>query len=346
LRHIREPARYRGAEALPLKKHGGCRIVTLALAPLSVGTAFTSWQPDPAGLAVAGALALGYLLLVRRARILGHHWPLARTLTFLIAGVGTLLIATAGSFGVYADQLFWVYAVQMLLLLLIAPVFLAFGRPLTLLRLQAAGTPAREASPWLTRLSHPLIGPALVPVCTVLVFFTGLFNASLRSSAVAAAVHLGLLLAGFIFALPLLGEGAPPASIAIAAAVFVGFLELLADALPGFAIRMNGSLLTPWFANLHRGWGPTPINDQNFGGSILWGVAELVDLPFLAFMVVQWVRADARETVEVDRRLDAIAMKEAPTGEPLASETPWWERDASVFGARAGQFRRKPPDHS
>jgi putative membrane protein len=315
----------------------------LALSPLSVSTAFTAWQPDPAGLTVAFALTTGYLLLVRRARKLGHHWPLYRTLIFLIAGVGTLLVATAGSFGVYADDLFWVYTVQVLLLLLIAPVFLAFGRPFTLLRLQQAGTPSRQAGRWITRLSHPLIGPALVPVCTVLVFFTGLLNASLRSSAVAAALHLGLLLAGFIFALPLLGEDTPPASIAIAAAVFVGFLELLADALPGFAVRMNDSLITPWFANRHLGWGPTPINDQHFGGSILWGVAELVDLPFLAFMVVQWVRADAKETVEVDRRLDAIALDEAPTGEPLNVETPWWERDASVFGERAGQFRRGQP---
>ena len=314
----------------------------MALAPLSVSTAFTAWQPDPAGLTVAIALAVGYLSLVRRATRLGHSWPLWRTLTFLIAGVGTLLMATAGSFGVYADQLFWVYAVQLLLLLLIVPVFLAFGRPLSLLRLQAAGTPPREAGRWVTRLSHPLIGPALVPACTALVFFTGLLNASLRSSGVAAAVHLGLLLAGFIFALPLLGEGPPPASIAIAAAVFVGFLELLADALPGFAVRMNDSLLTPWFAHLHRSWGPTPINDQHLGGSILWGVAELVDLPFLAFMVVQWVRADARETVEVDRRLDAVARSQAPTGEPLDSEAPWWERDASVFGERAQQFRHDP----
>lgn len=317
--------------------------MSVALAPFSGGTAFTAWQPDPAGLVVAVALVAGYLWLLRRAWRLGHHWPLHRTLIFLIAGVGTLLVGTAGSFGVYANELFWVYAVQMLLLLLIAPVFLAFGRPLTLLRLRSVGTPPREASRWITRLSHPLIGPALVPICTFLVFFTGLFNASLRSSAVAAAVHLGLLLAGFIFALPLLGEGTPPASIAIAAAVFVGFLELLADALPGFAVRMRDTLLTPWFANLHRGWGPTPINDQHFGGSILWGVAELVDLPFIAFMVVQWVRADARETIEVDRRLDAIAREEAPTGEPLETEVPWWERDASVFGERAGQFRRDPP---
>jgi putative membrane protein len=315
----------------------------LALAPLSVSTAFTAWQPDPTGLAVSFALAVGYLLLVRRATRLGHHWPVYRTLAFLVAGVGTLLVATAGSFGVYADDLFWVYTVQMLLLLLIVPVFLAFGRPLTLLRLQAAGTPSREAGKWITRLSHPLIGPALVPACTALVFFTGLLHASLSSSAVAAALHLGLLLAGFIFALPLLGEGTPPASIAIAAAVFVGFIELLADALPGFAVRMNNSLLTPWFANLHRGWGPTPINDQHFGGSILWGVAELVDLPFIAFMVVQWVRADALETVEVDRRLDSIAAENAPTGEPLDIDVPWWERDASIFGERAGQFRRDQP---
>lgn len=319
-----------------------------ALPPLTSGSGLSHWRPDPSGLAIAVLLTTGYLLLVRRASSLGHRWPWYRTLTFLIPGIGTLLFATAGPVGVYAGELFWVYVVKVLLLLLVAPTLLAFGRPLSLTRLRPSGVVADGPDGWLKRLSHPLIGPALVPVCIGLVFFTGLLTASLHSTAVAAAEQVGLLLAGFVFALPLVGEGAAPVSIAVAFAVFAGFLELLADAVPGFAVRMRDSLLTPWYANLHRGWGPSPLNDQHLGGSILWAVAELVDLPFLVLMVIQWIRADAREAAEVDRMLDESEHKRRQLTLPAeviaagneALEPPWWEHDASVFGSRSRQFRR------
>jgi putative membrane protein len=310
------------------------------------------WQPDPSGLALAVLLSAGYLVLVRRAYSCGHRWPLPRTLMFLVPGIGVLLLATAGPVGTYSSQLFSVYVVKVLLLLLVSPTFLAFGRPLTLMRLRPPGTAAAGPNRWLTRLGNPLVGPALVPICTGVVFFTGLLTASLHSTTVADLEQIGLLLVGIVFSLPLAGEGAPPVSIAVAFAVFAGFLELLADALPGFAVRMRNSLLTPWYASLHRVHGPSPINDQHLGGSILWVVAELVDLPFLAFMVVQWIRADAREAAEEDQRLDELAAerKAAATSQPGAGhedaghedarEAPWWERDASVFGSRARQFRR------
>ena len=282
------------------------------------------------------------MVLLRRIRAAGNHWPWSRTAVFAV-GVLALLVTTAGPVGVYARVLFWMFVVQVLLLLLIVPVLLAFGRPLTLLaEARRPGGPS-----WLRHLAHPLVGPALVPVCTGLVFFTGLLSASLQSPVVGAAVRLGLLLAGFVFALPLAGEGATPVSLAMAAALFIGFLELLADAVPGIAMRLRGDLLTDWYARLHRPWGPTPLDDQHLGGSILWVVAEVIDLPFLALLVVQWIRADVREAAAIDRQLDEQAAAAAPTAAPQAAAelaVPWWERDASVFGARSGQFRRPPRD--
>ncbi len=53
--------------------------------------------------------------------------------SFLVGGTGALVLATMSFLGVYQGVLFSARAVQNVLLLLVAPLFLALGRPLTLL---------------------------------------------------------------------------------------------------------------------------------------------------------------------------------------------------------------------
>jgi putative copper resistance protein D len=139
--------------------------------------------------------------------------------------------------------------------------------------------------------------------------------------------------------------------------MFFGVLELLLDAAPGIFVRLRHGLLAPdYYASVHRTWGPSPLNDQHVGGTILWTVAEVVDLPFLVLLVRRWIKVDAQEAARVDRELDALALAQpALTGSPSAdSESagavaaqdaertrPWWETDADYFGgSRAAQFRR------
>jgi putative copper resistance protein D len=90
---------------------------------------------------------------------------------------------------------------------------------------------------------------------------------------------------------------------------------------------------------------------------VLWVVAEIVDLPFLALLVLQWIRADEREARALDARLDAQAERvTGPTSSGSASagsvgtgagrpeeslrERPWWEVDPGVLGSeRAARLR-------
>ena len=63
-------------------------------------------------------------------------------------------------------------------------------------------------------------------------------------------------------------------------------------------------------------------------------IAELLDIPFLAALVYQWIRADARHAAVVDARLE---HGPAPARRTRASsQRPWWETDASVFGDGRG----------
>ncbi|WP_045875467.1 cytochrome c oxidase assembly protein [Pseudofrankia sp. DC12] len=322
------------------------------------------WTFDPALVVFAAAAATGYLLAVARVHRAGGRWPVARTVSFLVPGVGLAALAGVWWVGAYAQVLFWDFTVQVLLLLLVAPIFLAFGRPLSLVY-AAGGRPGRfvgrvRASGPFRVASHPAFGPLLVPIVVFAVYFTGLFTAAQRDVAVGETVQIALVLVGFVVALPLAGDdlATSTTSLAIAGGMFFGVLELLLDAAPGIFVRLRHGLLAPgYYASVHRPWGPSPLNDQHVGGTILWTVAEVVDLPFLVLLVRRWIKVDAEEAARVDRELDALALaRPASTGSPFSGDgetvsaaaaqeaertRPWWETDADYFGgSRAARFRR------
>ena len=95
--------------------------------------AFTEWTLDPWALAIAVLLGGLYLAGVRRVRRSGKPWPVGRGVVFCGVGLGFWVIATMSWVAVYTPVLFYVRAVQTILLLLLIPLFLALGRPLTLI---------------------------------------------------------------------------------------------------------------------------------------------------------------------------------------------------------------------
>ena len=314
---------------------------------LTASSALTSWTFDPVAVGVllvaAGWYARGVVLL----RGDGGQWPVRRMVSF---GFGLLTIAavTLWWVGAYAHTLFWVYTVQIMMLLVVSPALLMFGKPVTLARsLQREG----GRQPVLARiadakamnvLSNPAFGALLLPLVSMLVFFTAIFPASLAHYVVYELLHLVLLLAGLVMSIPLADEGPQSSSMSLAAGILFGFLELLADAIPGIAIRLRSSLLAPeHYLAVHRTWGPSRLHDQQLGGSIVWFLAETIDLPVLALLVFRWIRTDEREAIVIDRQLDRREQELASADAEVDLQRPWWESDAAVFGdRRAAAFRR------
>src|ERR1700746_2169040 len=95
---------------------------------LTVARAFTEWTLDPWMLALVLILGGGYLAAMRRQ----PGWPAARRGWFLGLGLGFLIVATMSWVGVYQSVLFYARAVQTVLLVLVVPLFLVLGRPVTL----------------------------------------------------------------------------------------------------------------------------------------------------------------------------------------------------------------------
>lgn len=273
---------------------------------VSVAGLIDDWRPDWLVLALVLAVGVGYLRARRRLAGTGSGWPVRRDVCFTL-GLVAMVWTSSGFPHARAGQLMWVWTAQQLLLLLIVPIIVLAGQPVALLR--ATGTGA-----WLLRalasrplriLGSPLIGPLLVPVICLLLFFGGLGQAALVHPWLGSLVAVALLLLGALIALPLIDSDDDRSSLAVGLALAVGFVELILDAFPGIALRFQTHLTVPYFGVARPGWAGSWLDDQHTAGSILWVVAELLDLPFLILAATRWIRADAREAVRIDAELDA-----------------------------------------
>jgi cytochrome c oxidase assembly factor CtaG len=317
------------------------------LAELTPWRGLVSWRFDPGVTAFVLVAGVAYVRGVRRVTSSGLSWPRARLVCVLV-GLAALVLDTMSFIGAYAHTLFWVYALQIVVLLMVIPLFLALGMPLELV-LQAV-SPSRAArlsvrlDGWFARmLAFPVTSSVLMVVVPFAVYFTGTYESSLRHYVVYELVHLLLVATGSLFFWSIIGGADVRRRVPFAVALFIAFIELIVDALPGIIVRYTTRILAgSYYRGLARPWGPSLRRDQGFGGAVLWFVGEAVGVPVLAVMLARWIAEDRRDTVRIDRELDADAGAQlsadpaAPGVEADQEYTrPWWESDPSIFGERA-----------
>ncbi|MGX7679151.1 cytochrome c oxidase assembly protein [Jatrophihabitans sp. DSM 45814] len=300
-------------------------------------------------LVCAGALV--WYVKELRALPAERRWPRHRTMSFMI---GLVLVLVATDAGIASDtrRLFWVWLTQALLLLLVLPIPLLVGQPVELARQARRPGPPGPPGP-LVRFADsafgrvcasPIVGAGLIPIACVLFLFGPIPGWSIRDAGVGWTVQTAMLIVGLIIVLPLVSNDITSSSLAISAAVAVGFVELLLDAVPGIVMRLSTHPVTNFFEYRtvvagQRGW----LSDQQFAGGILWCVAELLDLPFLILIFRRWVQADAREAALIDAELvDSMAVSARdmpPAGDAAPSDAaegthesnqPWFMTDPQL----------------
>ncbi len=282
----------------------------------TIARAFTAWELDPflfvVTVWVTGLYVLGVVALRRR----GDHWPVGRTVAFVGLGMGSFYFATSSGLGTYDTTLVSVHMVQHMILAMVVPLFLALGAPVTL---ALRTLPARPRG-WLLALLHSRLARVLsFPPLTLMLYvispwalyFSGWYEASLRSTYVHEMTHVHLVLVGALFFWPLMGIDPIPGKVGYPFRVLLTVLTLPFHAFLGITIMGGTTLLGgSWYPDLHAGpmgsWLPAPLDDQHLAGGILWGSGDLIGLVFFGVLFTQWVRSSMREAVREDRRLDLL----------------------------------------
>ena len=243
---------------------------------------------DPFALVVIAA-ATGWYVWASRRR---PSWPDWRAWCFIAAQV-VLLVATCSGVAAH-DRDFAVHAVQQVLVVMVAPFFLALSAPVTLL-MQTGGPRTAAVTGRILKLrgaAPPVIGWAFYGACVCVLYFTGLYADTVRNSTVRGAVLCVLFLAGCAFWAPLFGQR-------------IGYwwkMAYLVFSMPfhtiiGMSLESQTQSIAP----------NTPVSTLHTGGGILWVAGEAVGLLGAIAVFVLWLRAEEQKAKEHDRVSGAAA---------------------------------------
>ncbi len=285
--------------------------------PWELSRIFTGWGIDPFLTVVTVWVAGLYLVGVWTLRSRGDRWPWGRTLSFVVVGMGLFAFATQSGLAAYDTTLLSVHMVQHMILSMAVPLALALGAPVTL---ALRTLPARPRG-WLLTVLHsrvakvlsfPPLTFALFVLSPWVLYFSGWYEASLRSTYVHEMMHIHLVLVGSLFLWPLVGVDPVPGRVGYPFRMLLLVMTLPFHAFLGVTIMDQTELLGgDWYPSLPYDWLPDPYDDQHTAGGILWGSGDIVGLTFFIVLFVQWVRSSMKEAEREDRRLDLLERREA-----------------------------------
>jgi putative copper resistance protein D len=283
--------------------------------PLTAVRLLTEWTGDwwlaLSVLVAAACYVMGLVRLRRR----GDRWPVGRSAAFLAGGLGSALIATMSGLGTYDTVLFSVHVVQHMILTMVTPLFLALGAPVTLALRTLSGRP-RAALLWLLHsrlvrvLTFPPLALALFIVTPFVVYYSPLYEVTLRSAVWHALLHLHFVTVGALLMWPMVGADPVPGRLAYPLRTLVMFLMLPFHAILGISLMSANRLIgEDWYLAFERVWPPSPLADQYLAGAIMWGSGDFTVVLMLVALFVQWFAHSQREARREDRRLDRLEAR-------------------------------------
>ncbi|MGH8860522.1 MAG: cytochrome c oxidase assembly protein [Jatrophihabitantaceae bacterium] len=260
--------------------------------PLLGSHLLSSWQLDSIALAVLVLLAAAYLTGVALAPIRsGARWPVRRTVAFLL-GLAVCVFATSGSIAVYDQVLFTAHMAGHLALVMVAPVLLVAGHPLSLAL--AAATPRRRdriarvvRGRVVSLLTAPPVALASYTVVIVGSHLTGLMDVVMRTTWAGQVEHLVYLLVGCQFFVLVVGQepirwrlGTPARWLLLAVAMAV-------DTFTGIVLLQGTHVV----AMLHTpDVAVDPLSDTRTGGAIMWFGGDAIMIVVMVVLVAGWLR--------------------------------------------------------
>jgi cytochrome c oxidase assembly factor CtaG/ferredoxin len=247
-----------------------------------------SWPFEPwllSALVISAAVYLrGWLVLRRRAPQRWHGGHLAA----FLGGLAAIDLALASPIEPFAALLLQVHMVQHLLLMMVAPPLLWLGAPLFPL-LRGLPRPVRVywagpllASPPLRRLfgrlTQPLPALLLFIAATWLWHFPPVYDLALRSAGWHYLQHLCFLGTALLFWYPVVRPY--PARPRWSSWLLLPYLILadVANTVVAAVLTFSDRVLYPYYAEVPRLAGLSPLDDQSAAGVLMWVPGSVVFL--------------------------------------------------------------------
>jgi len=300
--------------------------------PFSPSAVFTQWGLSPVLFVLVVWAAGIYLYGVWRLHERGDHWPLGRTVSFVVGGMGSFYFATSSGLAAYDTTLLSAHMVQHMILSMVVPVFCALGAPVTL----ALRTLPKRPRGTLLRVLHSRVAKVLTfaPLTFALyvlspwvLYFSGWYAATLHHEGLHELMHVHLVVVGALFFTPIVGVDPVPGRVSYPFRMLMLVLTLPFHAFLGVTIMGQSELIGgDWYPSLHdsMAWLPDPHADQHLAGGILWATGDLIGIFLFSVLFVQWDRSSMAEAKREDRRLDRLERQDlaARDGARRAGETP------------------------
>lgn len=269
----------------------------------------TQWTSFVAVVVQVAAVAW-YLWSLRRLGALGRRWSPLRTASFIV-GILVTVYAVEGGIAYYQQRTFTAHVIQLLLLIDVAPPFLAMGAPLTL----ALQSSPRRVSAVLFDvfhgravhlLSNPLAALVLSMGTMYVYFLTPLYRISEEHPVFLAYVHLQFFLVGCGLWWLIVGRDALARRLGAGMRFVLVLVQIPCDAALGLVVAMATRPSYP---------AGNTLADTQTGGNVLLGLTEVLIVAVLALLFVEWAREEERKAIAADRQLDAaLAATRAAAG--------------------------------
>jgi len=202
------------------------------------------------------------------------------------------------------------------------PVLLVPGAPVTLLmraveKRSDGSMGVREwvlwavHTPYAKVIAHPIFASVIFAASLVIFYFTPIFEWATREHVGHEWMVTHFLITGYLFVQSLIGVDPGPTQIPHAARIVVLIMVMAFHAFFGLAVMGGSGLLLPdWYGAMGRTWGLPPLEDQQSGGAIAWGIGELPTIALAIIVSYQWFKSDRRESKRLDRASDRTGNKD------------------------------------
>ena len=259
-----------------------------------------------------------YVIGIMRMRRGGRNQVPQVPVLWFAAGWFSLLIALDSPIHELGEQLFWVHMTEHEILMLVSAPLLVLGRPLIPFlwalpeRWRYSVGLVSRSRPWKRawgKLSSPLCAWVVFAVALWIWHAPVLFSATLHSEWVHAAQHISFLGAALLFWWALMGEHG--GKLGYGGAVIYLFTTGLHTTILGALITFAPTVWYRPYIATAPAWGLTALQDQQYGGLIMW-VPAGVELLIVALVLL------LKLLKESDRRWEYTRTAELLRATPTA----------------------------